>query len=797
MADSLSPNAGNVFPWKNFVSRWFCFLFAGIASFAITNPAKAANITWTNAAGGNWNTSANWNVGVPTVTDNAFLNSLAGTYTVNETDTQTVNNLTINAGNAALNLTGSLTINGTFALNAGTYTLSNGTATINGSMTTGASAVASWTGGTLTGSGTLSGTLIASGGDQKYISGTALKNGGTLQWIGGKINGSGLNGTLTNLPTGVIDFTDDGEAFSADVGIGILANQGTLRKSGGSATATEVKFLVNLNDGGFLNVQTGTLNFSQGGTLSNGTTTISGSGTAALANGTFTVPAGATFTAQSSGGANLQWTGGTLTGSGTLTGTLIASGGDQKYISGTSLKNSGTLQWIGGKINGSGLNGTLTNLPTGVIDFMDDGEAFSADVAIGILANQGTLRKSGGSATATEVKFTVNLNDGGILNIQTGTLNFSQGGTLSNGTTTTSGSGTAALANGTFTVPAGATFTALGSGGANLNWTGGTLTGSGTLSGTLIASGGDQKYISGTALKNGGTLQWIGGKINGSGLNATLTNLSTGLIDLQADGAAFSIDVALGTLANQGILRKSAGSIASTTVAWNVTNGGTITALTGTLNLTGTNTNTGVVTMAAGAVIGGNITSNANGRVQGPAGGSAVYNGALTFNSGSALAPGTTTPGSEVGGITINNNLVMTAGASFEIHIKGATPVVAYDQVSVNGTIALGGATLMASLGTYTPSPSDRFFIALNDGTDAISGTFNNLPNGGTISIGTYTGTISYFGDSATNATTGGNDIVLYGFAAVPESAWLFGMASLTTACCQWFHRRPSHHSRR
>src|SRR5581483_7873895 len=102
----------------------------------------AGNYNWTNAAGGNWNVPGNWSGGlVPTATDNATLGSLTGSYTVQLTDNQNINNLTIGSNSATFSATGgSLTVGGTFAVNAGTYTLSGGTLTLNGTMTTGAGA---------------------------------------------------------------------------------------------------------------------------------------------------------------------------------------------------------------------------------------------------------------------------------------------------------------------------------------------------------------------------------------------------------------------------------------------------------------------------------------------------------------------------------------------------------------------------------------------------------------------------------------------------------------------------------
>ena len=141
------------------------------------------------------------------------------------------------------------------------------------------------------------------------------------------------------------------------------------------------------------------------------------------------------------------------------------------------------------------------------------------------------------------------------LSVQAGTLNFTSGGTFENGTITFTGTGTANLAGGTFTIPSSATFTAPSNNGNYINISGGTLavngnlagvinlnggvlTGSGTVTGTVYVIGGSQ--ISGTALQNGGTMAWnaTGSVLAYSLTSDTLTNLSNGLINFQADGSA-------------------------------------------------------------------------------------------------------------------------------------------------------------------------------------------------------------------------------------------------------------------
>ena len=92
---------------------------------------RAADLTWTNTSGGNWNVAANWSPNqVPAAGDNLFITN-SGTYAVTVNANATVNTLllggesgtqTLANSGATLTLTNSASVgpNGVFAMSGGT-----------------------------------------------------------------------------------------------------------------------------------------------------------------------------------------------------------------------------------------------------------------------------------------------------------------------------------------------------------------------------------------------------------------------------------------------------------------------------------------------------------------------------------------------------------------------------------------------------------------------------------------------------------------------------------------------------
>jgi autotransporter-associated beta strand protein len=146
--------------------------------------------------------------------------------------------------------------------------------------------------------------------------------------------------------------------------------------------------------------------------------------------------------------------------------------------------------------------------------------------------------------------------------------------------------------------------------------------------------------------------------------------------------------------------------------------------------------------------------------------------GPLRIQPGGRLAPAGNL--SNTGSLASGDITLQGPDAQLSVEIGGRAPGL-FDQIVVTGSISLNGADLTGALiNGFNPTPSDLFFIMLNDGTDSVNGTF---AQGQLITISNVPFQIFYTADSATNSTTGGNDV---GVRLVPEpSAWLFIAAGI------------------
>jgi autotransporter-associated beta strand protein len=178
----------------------------------------------------------------------------------------------------------------------------------------------------------------------------------------------------------------------------------------------------------------------------------------------------------------------------------------------------------------------------------------------------------------------------------------------------------------------------------------------------------------------------------------------------------------------------------------------------GQLTLSGPNSYTGGTTVMSGTLLAANVSGSATGTgpVQvagGTLGGIGVIAGAITIASGPSvafLAPGkATVPGA----LTIQSALTLNSLATYKVDLNSTT--ASTDQVVTNGvTINSGALISVADLGAGPLTRGTTFTIMNNTAATPIGGTFTNLADGSTLTVGSNTYLVSYEGGD-------GNDLTL------------------------------------
>lgn len=151
------------------------------------------------------------------------------------------------------------------------------------------------------------------------------------------------------------------------------------------------------------------------------------------------------------------------------------------------------------------------------------------------------------------------------------------------------------------------------------------------------------------------------------------------------------------------------------------------------------------------------INSNAVVTIDGQRGDTTVWSGGVLKGTGTVgfltvNAGGTVAPGHSPGCLNSGN---LTLNGTYQIDLGGTTACTGYDQLNVTGTVDVTGATPEVNLyDGYKPAKGQVYTIINNDGSDAVTGTFQNLPEGATFTAGGYVYKVSYVGGD-------GNDVTL------------------------------------
>jgi autotransporter-associated beta strand protein len=361
-----------------------------------------------------------------------------------------------------------------------------------------------------------------------------------------------------------------------------------------------------------------------------------------------------------------------------------------------------------------------------------------------------TLTKTGAGAQVLSGANTYT----GATTIQAGTLLLGSNDRLSNSTPVTVAGGTLDISTFTNTV-------------ASFSMSSGALNGSGTLTAaTYLLTGGtlQANLGAGAVTVNGDVTFSAAGRLNAS----SSLLIQGGTLTLSGNESVNSFQQTGGTVAGGFAINSATDSdLQSGTFSGNLAGSGGINKTgAGTTTITGTNSYTGATNVTSGTlVVNGNIASSSLTTVASGAtiGGSGTV-GVLTVSSGAFINPGNS-PG-------ILNTGDYTQVGTYSAEITGIVAGTEHDQINVTGTVDITGGSLTTLFSAGTYAENDLIFILLNDGADAITGTYAGLANGALVeNFGGFNWTISYFADSTAGPSgsfTGGNDIALRAN-AIPE----------------------------
>jgi autotransporter-associated beta strand protein len=180
---------------------------------------------------------------------------------------------------------------------------------------------------------------------------------------------------------------------------------------------------------------------------------------------------------------------------------------------------------------------------------------------------------------------------------------------------------------------------------------------------------------------------------------------------------------------------------------------------TGTLTLTGANTYTSGTALSGGTLVINNTTGSGTGTGAvnvnaGTLGGKGTVAGAVTVGTGSGtgafLTPGVGT--SKATTITIQSALTFKADGTFTCRLN--TKKTKADKLIANGvTIESGAQFAFKVTGNAQLRVGKSATVISNTSANPISGTFANLPDGSTFTVGLNTFQVSYTGGDGNDLT--------------------------------------------
>lgn len=121
--------------------------------------------------------------------------------------------------------------------------------------------------------------------------------------------------------------------------------------------------------------------------------------------------------------------------------------------------------------------------------------------------------------------------------------------------------------------------------------------------------------------------------------------------------------------------------------------------------------------------------------------------GTLTVENGGVVAPGHSPGCLGTGSLTLTG--------TYQVEIGGTTACSEYDQLNVTGTVDVSNGKITATIvNGFVPKVGQSFTIINNDASDAVTGTFQGIAEGGSYTNDGVTYSVTYKGGD-------GNDVVL------------------------------------
>jgi hypothetical protein len=278
-------------------------------------------------------------------------------------------------------------------------------------------------------------------------------------------------------------------------------------------------------------------------------------------------------------------------------------------------------------------------------------------------------------------------------------------------------------------------------------WSGGTLASNLTVnSGATFALNGGVKSLGALTLTNNGTVAWSAGQVRPVG-NSTVNN--NAVFDIQGDlvwgkvafdgGSNFTtvfnnaVGATLQKSAGTGVLNLGSQDSFGTLGYLDLNNSGTVSVLTGTMNVLGTAmTQNGLMQVAAGTVFQrtGGFTNGTSGTLAGA--GTIDVGAGNTLTNNGTIAPGIAT-GDTTGTLSITGNLVL-AGTGTVLTQFDSTTAGDFDRIAVSGSVTYGGTLTLSGAATTGT------IIAITSASRVGTTTFTTV-NGTLSGTPTYSGT--------------------------------------------------------